>query len=326
LHDTLVSLLVAAHLICANVSSAAPLLSIWLEWREARGDRLAGEVGRCLLGVGLQLLLATALLGLLIGWLLWDAGLKLALSRLESKVSFGIWEVLFSAVLMSCHWWWWCRRPQTAIAARGLRMLLAALAGTNLLYHFPVLFCVITEMIHLGELAGTAVDASAFRQRMMQGAVAARSLHFAFGALASCGVVLILYALSLRAEEQHASRQRVAVWGGRWALAPTLLQIPIGLWVLTQLPAVAQQRLMGDDMWAMGLLGGGLALALWLAHVLATIALGDAQPHLLRRAAVLLICVIALMTAASRRALRPVDVERRAAVTAAVTSSLSMRR
>jgi hypothetical protein len=260
LHDGLVSLLVAAHLVCANVASAAPLVSIWLEWREARGDALAGKAGRYLLALALMLLIAAAVLGILTGWLLWDSGLRVVLERLPSKVFFGVGEVLFSAVLMSVHWWWWRRSPSSTRAGRSARIVIALLAGTNLLYHFPVLFCVITEMIHTGDLAGSTIDASAFRQRMMQGAVWARSLHFAMGAVASCGAALIIYALSLRGAEPD--QRRVAAWGGRWALVPTLLQIPVGLWVLTRLPAAAQQRLMWQDWWAMGSLGAGLVLAL----------------------------------------------------------------
>jgi hypothetical protein len=243
---------------------------------------------------------------LALGWWLWSDGLGAALRRVPSKIVFGIWELFFSAALMLAHWIWWRHRPGRGLA-RTLRVLLALLAGTNLLYHFPILFAVATELIHQGDLAPTVIDAAGFRQRLLEGAVLARLLHFTLAALATCGITLMLYA-TWKADggSDGAAQQRpLEVRGGRLALLAAVGQIPTGLWLMTRLPPVAQQRLLGGDTPAVALLIAGVVVALWLMHGLATIALGEPTRPLLLRSALLLAAVVVLMTGTSRRVLAP---------------------
>src|SRR5262245_31453896 len=66
------SLLLAAHLLCVNVAAGGPLVAAWLDWR-GRGDEAAGRAAKWLAGWSVIGLEAGAVLGLLIGWLKWDA-------------------------------------------------------------------------------------------------------------------------------------------------------------------------------------------------------------------------------------------------------------
>jgi hypothetical protein len=74
----------------------------------------------------------------------------------------------------------------------------------------------------------------------------------------------------------------------------------VGLWILMQMPALRQNRLMGGDLSATLCFAAAVLLAIWLMHQLAAIALGDATRPTLRRAALLLVVVIFLMTAVLR--------------------------
>ena len=186
-------------------------------------------------------------------------------------------------------------------------MLLAFLAGTNLIYHFPVLFSVITHLIHNGELRGATIHSSEFRDYLLHGAVIPRSVHFALAALATCGVALMIYARSNFAHLSDDERHRIAMWGGRWAVCATILQVPVGLWVVMRLSSASQSRLMGSDPWCTGCFVLGLLTALWLAHVLASVAFGETSRRLVYRSVVLFVLVVVLMTGASRRALAPLS-------------------
>src|SRR5688500_10052682 len=42
------SLLLAAHLLCVNVAAGGPLVAAWLDWRGVRGDEAAGRAARWL--------------------------------------------------------------------------------------------------------------------------------------------------------------------------------------------------------------------------------------------------------------------------------------
>src|SRR5438445_295799 len=143
----MITILLAAHLLCVNVASGGPLLGAWLDWRGTRGDEPAATGAVYLARASLIALIAGAALGLLIGWLKWDADYRsLWLGPLSYKLIGAVIEALFSLALMLGWWLWLPGKSGGSTTAVTIRSLLAALAATNLLYHFPLLFSVAANL------------------------------------------------------------------------------------------------------------------------------------------------------------------------------------
>src|SRR5438270_11738652 len=99
------SLLLAAHLLCVNVASGAPLLAAWLDGRGTRGDDAAARAAVYLARASLAALAAGTALGLVIGWLKWDADYRsLWLGPLHYKLQGAAIEAAFSLVLILGRW------------------------------------------------------------------------------------------------------------------------------------------------------------------------------------------------------------------------------
>lgn len=304
----------AAHLLCVNVAAAGPLVAAGLDWLEGRGNRLAGKAGRYLAWWAAALLVPGGLLGVVIGLLVWDGEYRQILGRLSSKIHFGAWELLFSQVLMLAYAWWWQARPAATGWQRRLRIFVALLASTNLLYHFPTLFAVIEHSVSSGEVSGEPISAAGFRSIVAQSALLSRVTHFILAAIATCGIVLLGYALRMmRRKADPADVQRVAAWGGQIALLPTLAQLPVGLWLTASLSRPLQSAVTGSDMPATLLLGASVMLAIWLMHLLAVISIGDSQRSTLIKAMLALVVIVTLMSGVLQR-LRAIGAERAAAV------------
>jgi hypothetical protein len=300
----------AAHLLCVNVASAGPLVAAFLDWLEGRGSRLAGEAGRYLATWSVLLLIPGGLLGLASGAMLWNDDYERVLSRLLSKLHFGAWELLFSLILMIAQVLWWRARPNARGWQRGLRIFVAVLASTNLLYHFPTLFAVIETTTTSDDVHGQPISASEFRAIVGQSALLSRVTHFVLAALATCGIMLLGFALRLtRRKAPDADVQQVAAWGGQIALVPTLLQLPVGFWLTASLSGWQQSAVMGKDAVATTLLFASVALAIWMMQSLAAISIGDAQRSRLVKAMVLMVAIVILMSGVLQR-LRAVGVAR----------------
>ena len=296
--EVCLTLILSMHLLCVNVAAAGPLVCLWLEWKEAGEDELAGRVGRFLAWASLAFLVAGGLLGLVIGILLWDDAYRVVLQRFPARIRYGIWELLFSFALMLLHslWWGWARRPSSA--HRVGRALLPLLSGTNLMYHFPFLFVIISDVA-----GGFVSPESTFRQLIVDGSVAARVIHFAMAAFAVTGTTLIVATLGRSLGQlSEADGARVATWGARLALVPTVLQIPIGVWVLSELPTVAQQRLLGGDPAGTALLLISILSTVWLMHQLSALALGGEDGRRERiKVVVTMLATVILMTGVLQR-------------------------
>ncbi|MBI2478595.1 MAG: hypothetical protein HYV60_08135 [Planctomycetia bacterium] len=155
------------------------------------------------------------------------------------------------------------------------------------------------------------VDAAIFRSLMTESSVLARSVHFCLASFAVTGVALIGHGQwLLRKDEADEVGSRIAIWGARIALVPTVLQVLVGVWVLSVLPPLMQQRLMGRDPVAASAFGLSILGALWLMHQLSAVAFGDTKPRTLKLAIHLMYTVVILMTFTSRLALaRPVHAD-----------------
>jgi hypothetical protein len=284
--------------LCVNVAAGGPIVAAWLDWRGRTGDEAAVKAAKYLARWSVTALLVGAALGVLLGWLRWNAAYRsLWLGPLRYKLDWAVVEAVFSLVLMIG---WWFRLPGTgggssvAAVARGM---VAILAATNLLYHFPSLFAVATHLYDSGQISGPEIDGRAFRQFMTAGLTPSLWLHVSLASLAAAGMMLLLMAWRLRREGQHARAARVAVWGGRWALVPSLAQIPTGLWALAALSPTQQSTIMGSDAAATLLFILAILAAVWLLNDLAKLALADTQPSLPLRAAAAMVMTIVLMTA-----------------------------
>ena len=84
-------------------------------------------------------------------------------------------------------------------------------------------------------------------------------------------------------------------------MAPTLLQLPVGVWVLLALPEPIKGALMGGDLPASGLLGIAIFAALGLMHQLSAVALGDTGRKSLLQAMGMMVLVVFLMSATLER-------------------------
>ena len=145
--EALLVLVLSAHLLATNLAGAAPLVAMWLDRRQARrSDSLAGEIGRYLLGQSLIWLtvgiaLGAATLGLV--WLVeWETFYDAARRLPAARYWWGVPELVFYYVCVAAYLYLW-KSPSTAWLV-GLRRFLGLLAATNVLYHFPLLFTVIS--------------------------------------------------------------------------------------------------------------------------------------------------------------------------------------
>lgn len=303
--EVAISLILAAHLLCVNVATAGPLVCLWCEWREARGDALAGHVGRFLAKSAIILFGVGMLLGLCVGAMVWSDKYLAVLSYLKSKVLFGIAELAFSLVLMMIYLLWWNRARSSRRGVRICRAALPLLAGTNLLYHFPLLFVTVSNLTQLESVPNETLTAAGFRQLIMQGEIIARVLHFAFASFAITGVLLIWHAWRLMKMEGQMSAKRIALWGGRIAFVPTVMQLPTGLWLMLELPENVIGKFMGGSLIASALLATSLLAVLWLMHQLSVVAFGGSKPQVLLGSIIATLIVVLLMTGTLRAAKSP---------------------
>lgn len=306
----------AAHLLATNVASAAPLASVWLQRRGLRdGDAIADNVGLKLArwAVGLfvlGMLLGAALLGLL--WLQGDQQYFSALRRIPQRryAYIGI-ELVFSLVLMVVYagvWKWGRRRPNW-------HALLALLAASNTLYHFPPLMVVLARLSEQVDSTVAVLDRETLRHFLMDPQVMARVAHIWIASFAVTGVAVMWLALrSVVARDQEPAACRIAIGGSRLALGATLLQAPLGLWVLLTLPDEARSGLLGDDLLGTGLFLASVLVSLALMHVLAGVALGEVTRKAIGRSVLYMAVVVLLMSGTLRRT-RVGDAPRRATVT-----------
>lgn len=294
--------LFAVHLLCVNVASVGPLVAVWLERRAARRDPVAEMLAGPLAWHGLVAFVLGVAAGLAYGLLLWSPAYREASRLLSNKIYYGVWELVFSLTLMTAHALWWRFRPRPGRAARWMRGTLALLAGTNLLYHFPLLMVVFARLATGDDSATAPLTPADFRARLADPTVLSRSIHFWLAAVATIGAWLLVIAIRWQSNPyREYAAGRIALWGGRIALIPTLLQIPAGVWLLSTLDPVAQARLLGGQIVPTIVFGVSVLLAMWLMHQLAAISMGEIAKPRLVRAVSLLVTVVLLMAAVLRQ-------------------------
>jgi hypothetical protein len=323
--DLLLIVAMSAHLLTVNLAGAAPLVCLWLDWRAVRrDDAAAAELGRWLVRQSLVWLTAGIVLGLATLGLIWLVDWQrfaAAAGRVPpARYWYGVAELAFYFVCMGGYMALW-RDGATVPSWRRTwgRRCLGALAGTNLLYHFPPLFAVIGAYASRPNAGDQTLN---FRAAMIDPEVLAHTLHHILSSFAVVGVAMMGHALArararrrtlsaasvdavLAESDEVADARRMAVWGGRVALVPTLLQLLAGTFVLLTLPAPMRDRLLGQNLLATILFAASLVAALALMHRLAAVAMGDAQQREIIGSMVLLVVVVLLMVGTLQRARKP---------------------
>ncbi|WP_254507235.1 hypothetical protein [Anatilimnocola floriformis] len=312
-------LLLAVHLMCMNVACGAPLVSLWLEWKDRRGDAIAPQAARYLAASSVIALLVGMGLGLVLGWLRWTPEYaEVWRVNLASKLEMGIYELIASGSLLVVYWIWrsWAVLP----TRRGYlgRSMLLFLAASNLLYHFPPILIIAgklaersfpADVVIVGDLKG-----GAFRRLVAVDEIPALTAHFALASVAMAGVMLLGLALRRqKSDEDPRGMKRIAAWGSWSALLATGLQLVVGLWLLATTPQDSQALLTGSAVLPTACLVTSLILVAWLLRELSTIALDEPTRGSMIRAMIAMTFVILLMTAA-RKLSRPA-VERKVVAT-----------
>lgn len=287
-------LLLAVHLLAMNVASTAPLAGAWLRGRRHGdpGRREAGARGVFKLSLG-ALGCGAAVGGLLL--LAPSAGMRAALARFPANAYwFAGAEILFSAA---------CLYGCVKLADwRRTTWVLALLAATNLLYHFPPLMAVLGELAaNPNWAADEVIDRRTLLRLWIRQEVLSLWLHFALASIAVGCVAALAYRRWLQvpatdAEEAHSDGYISRRLAG-WALGATLLQIPVGIWLLLASDEAARQSMLGDNWIATASLALGVWVALGVMQSLAAIAWGDMERRQLGRACVLLVVTVVLMSA-----------------------------
>ena len=110
-------------------------------------------------------------------------------------------ELVFFYVMMIAYVLLWDRIKNRRVWLG----LLATLAATDLLYHFPPLMAMIALIPTRSDLIGVDIDLSVYRRLMIDPEIVARTLHIWLASLAMTGAALMLYGLrALRVAESQA--------------------------------------------------------------------------------------------------------------------------
>lgn len=299
--DWLLILVVGVHLLAVNLAAAGPIVAPLVEWRGTRRGRAAygaavlglakWSVGAAVIGFGLGLLALAALT-------IWQPGSDSQYFAAIRQVTPSRWwftagEIFFYFACMAVYVLLWRRMMRFRAAHRAL----AVAAGTNLLYHFPALFTMLAILVERPELHGQTLDRALYLKLLLDPETLSHVLHVWLASFAVAGLALAWIAERLGRRDGEADAAAAATLGGRISLAATMLQVPVGVWVILTLPEGQQQRTMGDDWVCTGMFGASVALALALMHQLAMLSLGDVTKVRIRCAALLMAAVVLLMTA-----------------------------
>ena len=297
--ELLIVVLLTAHLLTMNLASAGPLVCLWLHGRRGVGAELANRLGRSLAWLSVAAMVA----GMLIGGLLllspsseplWEALLRFPA---QTYWHLGL-ELLFSLTCLLAYAGTWRLFGQH----RCLHAMFALMSASNLMYHFPPLMAILGEMaVNPSWTAVPVIDRPVLLELMARDDVISLSVHFALASLAVAGVTA-LWLLARRGEQvlDNADTRRVARVTAGIALASTILQLPVGMWILATMSHVSRGAIMGGNQLASLLFLAGVLLAMLLIGQLLAVVSGEVRLREIRRAGWLLLLATLLMTATMR--------------------------
>ncbi len=313
------------HLLAVDLAMAGPLVAVGLQWRARRRQdavasagarRLANwSIGAAAVGIALGL---TALV--LVPHVEAEPYRRALAQVPASRWWFVAGELVFYFVCMAAYVGPWRRMQRWP----RWHALIAILAGTDLMYHFPPLFAVISTLSLQPKMWDSPFDHRLYWTVLLEGQTLAMVLHHWLAAVSVAAIAALLLcekmgtgasqpidSPKLAAESSepvpilsHEPNAQLATakWTARIALATTLLQLPVGIGLLLSLPGELQNPLLGDDWVSTLLFGVSLVMALGLMHHLSMIALGDLRRGAVIRTAGLMIATILLMAATLQHA------------------------
>jgi hypothetical protein len=210
----------------------------------------------------------------------------------RERIWYGLAELGFTFGCLAAYAALWDRLRRHRVWHR----LLAVAGASNAIVHFPALFTIVSVLSTRGSLAAVTLDRSAYRRMLIDGEVLARVAHVWLAAAAVTGIVVIVLAMRTPEGDMPArTRQRHLQGGARLALIATVLQFPAGVWVVLEMPEAARQSLIGGDWLATALFAVSLLLAVQLAHLLWSIAIGDGQARQVRHSVAVIVVLVLLM-------------------------------
>lgn len=298
--DVLGIVTLAIHLLAVNIAAAGPLVAAWLASRGG-AEMIAARrtVRQSLAGLAVGAMLGGGL------WLTASERMQAALSRFPASTYwFAAMEIAFSVACVGGMW-----LVLRADRARPwLAWTLALASASNLLYHFPPLMTVIGKLANDPLWASERViDREALMHLAMRPEVLAFWLHFTLASIAAAAIISAAVAPREATEPEHQGMFRRLAGA---ALAATLAQLPVGVWLLVAGGNAERDAMLGEQLLASVAFMGGVIAALALAYTLAMIALGDAAPNMRRRSGWLLVAVAVLMSATMTASRRERRVER----------------
>lgn len=326
--DLLQILVMALHLTAVNAAFGGPILALWLYIRSRRrSDSLADALGLRLLRGSMHGLYSGMVLGIIAAWLWYSAQPREVLIAFESlprsRYYFTIAELGFSAVCFEA----WIVLWRTGSLRKGLGYFLAAMAITNTVYHFPTLFSILSVLS--SRPAATELPLR-YVHVLIDPEVVARVTHFTLASLAVAGAMLMALAtakpkaLAAALTSSHtaesasadlvAASARLKARGAQIALVATLLQWPVGVVVMLQLPEAARDTLLGYHVAVTLLFALSLGAVVMLMHRLATASFGESTAAEVRSGLLWLGITIAMMTAVRHLSREPLYLAERPAV------------
>jgi cytochrome bd-type quinol oxidase subunit 1 len=286
-----VSIILAAHLAAMGIATAAPWLSLWLDFRlDRRPDDSALDWARFLAAQSVWAVVIGSVLGFVLVAALAAQGDETFFSGLAAvpnrRLIFGGLELAFFAASMAGYLALWKRRP----SARAARRLLAFIGATNLLYHFPPLFAAITVLARRPELADETLTSRLFLELLVDPQVMARTAHFLGASITAGGLLVIGRAAWRRPPPGAESWTR---FGACVGLIGAALQWPTGFYFLMSLDRSDRLAVMGRDAASTLLFVVGVAGAMGLLYQLGQMVMSEAT-RARRVRTVVLACLVFL--------------------------------
>lgn len=301
--DSIQILVTALHLTAVNAAFSGPILALWLFLRSRRNQNGAvADLGRSLLRGSLFGFYAGMALGVVAALIWWgdhERAVERAFHALPiDRYYFTVAELIFSAAVLEAWVALWRRNADHKTSRNNALMIGLAVVGiTNTVYHFPSLFTVLAVL-------STRISAGEerFVSLLIDPEVIARIAHFALASFAVGGAMLAALAAARRfetADDDEVAPPMFALQrnGALIALIATLLQWPVGILVVLQLPEASRDALMGQNAVVTVLFAISLCAVVMLMHRMAAAAFGRVSPAEMRSLLLWLGITIMLMTA-----------------------------
>lgn len=292
------SLLLALHLLAISLAAAGPVFCVMLSWRSTT-DSLASKMGRRLAWLNVGGFLVGMTLGGLTLLLPPDQGYWDVLRQIPAKEYwFAAAELAFSLVCLVVYAATW----NALRHHRWWHALIAVVTITNLLYHFPPLMIVIGQLADgSAELDAESLDRAALVTLMLRQQVVVPWLHFVLATLTVAGCSALQQIADQYESDRLASdlvRPTRIVAG--IVLTTTILQLPIGLWLVTTISQASRAAIMGGSaMASLTFLAAMLAVYLLVGRLF-KIAMGEFEAEDLRKATLWMMLVVLAMSTSTR--------------------------